>query len=78
MCAIYAYASSISLPILCSTLVLNILFDYDKKREKRLYKKEEIYNCIIKGEKRFFKYGAYFQWKNENIIKGECISKALN
>ena len=59
------------LPILCSALVINVLFDYDKKGE--------IYNCIIKGEKRFYKnMELTLNERMKNIIKGEFISNALN
>ena len=67
LCAIYAYASSISSAYL-------MLYPCTKYTFWLWQKREEIYNCIFKGEKRLYKKGEIQKYGAH--IKGEFISKA--
>ena len=77
------------LPILCSVLVINVLFDYDKKgeiyiiaslRERRDFTKRERYTIAsLRGRRDFTKkMELTLNERMKNNIKGEFISNALN
>ena len=64
------------LPIQCSALLPNVLFDYDKKGKKYTI-------ASLKGKRDFTKRERYknmeltLNERMKNIIKGEFISNAL-
>ena len=69
------------LPILCSVLVINVLFDYDKKGEKRrdFTKRERYTIASLRGRRDFTKkMELTLNERMKNNIKGEFISNALN